>query len=108
VSVFTLLFESSLLNHQRLRRYTALVHEDLAQTYSRDIQKWLLLAPIVGISTGLVSSAITILILQVAWARILPFYLAHHWAHHTRLTHRLCPDRLDRAISHPRPGSAFD
>lgn len=80
VSVFSLLFESNILNHPRLRRYTALVHEDLTQTYSRDVQKWLLLAPIVGIATGLVTSAITIIILQISWAQILPFYLSHHSA----------------------------
>jgi chloride channel protein, CIC family len=80
VSVFTLLFQSKLFNHPRIRRYTALVHEDLTQTYSRDIQKWLLIAPIIGIATGLVISAITILILEVAWAKMLPLYLSHHWA----------------------------
>jgi chloride channel protein, CIC family len=80
MSVFSSLFQSNILNHPRLRHYTALVHEDLTQTYSRDIQKWLLLAPIVGIATGLVTSAITIIILQISWAQILSFYLSHHWA----------------------------
>jgi CIC family chloride channel protein len=49
-------------------------------TYSRDIQKWLLVAPIIGVLTGLITAAITILILQVVWAALLPYYLAHHWA----------------------------
>jgi chloride channel protein, CIC family len=80
VSVLDSIFQSSLLNHPRWRRYTALVHEDLTQTYSRDIQKWLLLAPIIGVATGLVISLLTIIILNILWARILPFYLTHHWA----------------------------
>ena len=78
--MLTSLFESNLFNHPRVRRYTALVHEDLTQTYSRAIQKWLLLAPIIGIATGLMTSAITIIILQITWSRVLPFYLSHHWA----------------------------
>ena len=80
MGVLTRLIESDVFNHPRLRRYTALFHEDFTQTYSRDIQKWLLVAPIVGIATGLVTSAITLLILQVAWSHVLPYYLAHHWA----------------------------
>ena len=79
MGVFSSLFQSNILSHPRWRRYTALVREDLTQTYSRDIQKWLLLAPIVGIATGLVISAITIIILQISWAQILPLYLSHHW-----------------------------
>jgi CIC family chloride channel protein len=80
VSVLNSFFQSNLLNHPLWRRYTALVQEDLTRTYSRDIQKWLLLAPIIGIATGLVISLLTIIILNISWARILPFYLSHHWA----------------------------
>ncbi|HLW70565.1 MAG TPA: chloride channel protein [Candidatus Binataceae bacterium] len=76
----TRVFESRLLSHPRLRKYTALVNEDLTATYSRDIQKWLLVAPIIGVVTGLVITGITLLILGVIWPRVLPFYLAHHWA----------------------------
>src|SRR6185437_13340927 len=67
-------------DHPRLRRYTALVQEDLSATYSRDIQKWLLVAPLIGIVAGAVTSLITVAILQVAWARVLPLYLRHHWS----------------------------
>lgn len=74
-----LLFDSSLLNHPRLRKYTALVHEDLAATYSRDIQKWLLVAPVIGIVTGLIITGLTIVLLSTIWARVLPVYLGHHW-----------------------------
>ncbi len=72
--------DSSFFKHPRLRKYTALVNEDLAATYSRDIQKWLLVAPIIGILTGLIITAIAVLILSIIWAALLPHYLAHHWA----------------------------
>jgi CIC family chloride channel protein len=79
VGLLTRVFESKLLSHPRLRKYTTLVSEDLTETYSRDIQKWLLVAPIIGVVTGLVITAITVLILGVIWPKVLPFYLAHHW-----------------------------
>ena len=72
--------ESSFFKHPLLRKYTALVNEDLRATYSRDIQKWLLVAPIIGILTGLIITGIAVLILDIIWATLLPYYLAHHWA----------------------------
>lgn len=72
--------DSSFFKHPLLRKYTALVNEDLTATYSRDIQKWLLIAPIIGILTGLIVTGIAVLILAVIWAALLPYYLAHHWA----------------------------
>jgi chloride channel protein, CIC family len=74
------LFDSKLLGHPRIRRYTALINEDLTATYSRDIQKWLLVAPIIGLVTGLFITGIATLILDTIWVRVLPYYLAHHWA----------------------------
>ncbi len=74
------LFQSELLNHPALRRYTALINEDLTATYSRDIQKWLLVAPIIGVITGLFITGIATLILDTIWVRVLPYYLLHHWA----------------------------
>jgi chloride channel protein, CIC family len=70
---------SKILKHRLLRKYSALVQEDLAATYSRDIQKWLLVAPIIGVITGLMITGIAVLILDVIWARVLPIYLANHW-----------------------------
>ena len=64
----------------RFRKYAALVHEDLSATYSRDIQKWLVFAPIIGISVGLVVSGIALTILGWIWPRILAYDLSHHWA----------------------------
>ncbi len=74
------LFQSELLNHPSIRRYTALINEDLTATYSRDIQKWLLVAPIIGVVTGLFITGIATLILDTIWVRVLPYYLLHHWA----------------------------
>lgn len=74
------LLKSGPLNHPRIRRYTALINEDLTATYSRDIQKWLLVAPIIGIVTGLFITGLAVLILDTIWVRVLPYYLIHHWA----------------------------
>ena len=72
--------DSRFFKHPLLRKYTALVNEDLTATYSRDIQKWLLVAPVIGILAGLIITAIAVLVLDVIWAALLPYYLAHHWA----------------------------
>src|SRR5271154_784188 len=72
--------DSRFLKHPLIRKYTALVNEDLTATYSRDIQKWLLVAPIIGILAGLIITGIAVLVLDVIWAALLPYYLAHHWA----------------------------
>lgn len=80
MSLLSSVFESRWANHPLLRRYTAVMHADLSATFSRDIQKWLLIAPIIGIATGIVVSIIAELLLNLTWARVLPFYLTHHWA----------------------------
>src|ERR1700729_3234592 len=69
-----------LLQHPLLRKYLPLVHEDLAAVYSRDLQKWLIVAPIIGVTTGLVITAITAVLLGNLCPAILRFYLGHHWA----------------------------
>ena len=74
------LFQFKILHHPSIRRYTALINEDLTATYSRDIQKWLLVAPIIGVVTGLFITMIATLILDTIWVRVLPYYLLHHWA----------------------------
>ncbi len=63
-----------------LRKYLPLVHEDLAAVYSRDLQKWLIVAPIIGVVTGLTITAISIVILGKLWPVVLAYYLHHHWA----------------------------
>jgi chloride channel protein, CIC family len=69
-----------LLAHPVLRKYLPLVHEDLTSVYSRDLQKWLVVAPIIGLTTGLAITAIAALLLGELWPRVLTYYLAHHWA----------------------------
>jgi CIC family chloride channel protein len=80
LGILTTFLDSRFLKHPRLQKYTALVNEDLSATYSRDIQKWLLVAPIIGVLTGLIITGIAVLILDLIWASLLPYYLAHHWA----------------------------
>jgi CIC family chloride channel protein len=63
-----------------MRKCSALVSEDLSATYSRDIQKWLIVAPFIGVAAGLVITGIALLILSGIWAAILPVFLAHHGA----------------------------
>ncbi|HVC18847.1 MAG TPA: chloride channel protein [Vicinamibacterales bacterium] len=60
-----------------LRKYTALVHQDLAATYSRDLHKWLIVAPIIGVVTGLVITLIARIILYWMWPLVLAAYLHH-------------------------------
>jgi CIC family chloride channel protein len=68
------------LRHPFLRRYLPLVHDDLAQVYARDLRKWLIVAPIIGVVTGLSITAIAVIILREMWPLVLAFYLHHHWA----------------------------
>ena len=72
--------KSWLLHHPLLRRYLPLVHEDLTAVYSRDLKKWLLIAPLIGVITGLTCTVIVIIILDKMWPALLSFFLAHHWA----------------------------
>jgi CIC family chloride channel protein len=69
-----------ILQHPLLRRYLPLVHEDLTAVYSRDLQKWLIIAPIIGMTTGLAITVIAIVILRKIWPSVLEYYLHHHWA----------------------------
>ncbi len=63
-----------------LRKYLPLVHEDLGATYSRNLHKWLLIAPIIGVTTGLVVTAVAVVILKKLWPVVFGYYLHHHWA----------------------------
>jgi len=68
------------LHHPLLRRYLPMVHEDLTAVYSRDLQKWLIIAPIIGVTTGLLITGIVVIILGKLWPAVLGYYLHHHWA----------------------------
>lgn len=63
-----------------LRKYLPLVHEDLGATYSRNLHKWLLIAPIIGVVSGLVVTAIAVIILRELWPAVFRYFLGHHWA----------------------------
>jgi len=69
-----------LVGHPLLRRYLPLVHEDLVHVYARDLRKWLIIAPIIGVTTGLAITAIAVVILRKMWPVVLHYYLGHHWA----------------------------
>jgi chloride channel protein, CIC family len=71
---------SRILDHPLLKKYSSLVHEDLSETYSRDLHKWLFVAPLIGITTGLLITLIVEIILQWMWPPILGYFLAHHVA----------------------------
>src|SRR5580698_8077163 len=68
------------LQHPLLRKYLPLVHEDLGVIYSRDLIKWLIIAPIIGVTAGLAITAIAIIILGKMWPAVMAYYLGHHWA----------------------------
>ena len=68
------------LDQPLLRRYLPLVHEDLDAVYSRDLVKWLMIAPIIGVTTGLFITGIVVVILGRMWPAVLAYYLGHHWA----------------------------
>jgi CIC family chloride channel protein len=57
-----------------------MVHEDLTAVYSRDLKKWLLIAPLIGVITGLIATGIVVVILNLMWPTLLSFFLDHHWA----------------------------
>lgn len=63
-----------------LRKYLPLVHEDLGATYSRNLHKWLLIAPVIGVTTGLVVTGVAVIILKLVWPPIFRYFLQHHWA----------------------------
>ncbi len=72
--------KSRVLDHPLLRKYTALVREDLSFTYSRDLHKWLIIAPIIGVITGLIITLIAEIILTWMWPPLLRYYLGHRLA----------------------------
>jgi chloride channel protein, CIC family len=63
-----------------LRKYLPLVHEDLSATYSRNLHKWLIIAPIIGVVTGLGITGIALIILRIVWPPVLAYFLGHRWS----------------------------
>lgn len=68
------------LKHPLLRKYLPLVHEDLTEVYARDLRKWLIISPLIGVLTGLTITGIVVIILGKLWPAVLGYYLHHHWA----------------------------
>lgn len=66
--------------HPVLRRFLPKVHEDLTATYTRNLHKWLLIAPLIGLMAGLTITAVAVIILREMWPVVLAYYLHHHWA----------------------------
>jgi chloride channel protein, CIC family len=68
------------LRHPLLNKPASLIHEDLSAIYARDLRKWLIIAPIVGLVVGLAITGIVVIILGKMWPLVLSYYLGHHWA----------------------------
>jgi len=60
-----------------LRKYFAVVHADVSGPFARDIGKWLLIAPLIGILTGAVIILEVVVIQPGIWGDLLPWYYAH-------------------------------
>lgn len=73
------ILESRIFQHPLIGKYASLVREDLSATFSSDIQKWLIVAPLIGILTGPLIAGLEFVILKQIWYRVLPAYIAHHW-----------------------------
>jgi CIC family chloride channel protein len=68
------------LQQPRLHKYFALVQEDMRAVYARDLRKWLIVAPVIGLVTGLVITGVVVIILGKLWPAVLGYYLQHHWS----------------------------
>jgi CIC family chloride channel protein len=68
------------LHHPLLRKYAPLIHDDLTAVYARDLRKWLVIAPLIGLITGLMITMLVVIILNRMWPPVLNYYLLHHWA----------------------------
>ena len=72
--------EREIPKYPRLRKYAGLFRQDLAATYSRNLHKWLVVAPLIGALVGLFITGITVVILDEMWPPLLVYFLHHHWA----------------------------
>lgn len=68
-----------LTDHPLLQRRLPRVHEDLSATYTRSLQKWMLIAPLMGLIIGAAISLVAWGILHEMWPRVMAQYLLHHW-----------------------------
>ena len=63
-----------------VRRALQLMREDLVRVYARDLRKWLIVAPLIGVVTGLAITGNAVVLLRLMWPAMLAFYLRHPWA----------------------------
>jgi CIC family chloride channel protein len=69
-----------LFTHPVIHKYASVARGDFRQVYARDLRKWLIVAPIIGLITGLVITGVVVIILGKMWPTVLHYYLQHHWA----------------------------
>lgn len=69
-----------LRTHPRILKYTSVVRDDMRSTYSRDLHRWLIIAPILGVTIGLLITLIAEIILKWIWPPVLQYYLGHKLA----------------------------
>jgi chloride channel protein, CIC family len=69
--------QRKLFKRPTLRKYAGLVRGDLASIYSRDLHRWLIVSPLLGVVTGLAITLLVKIILQWMWPPILKRYLDH-------------------------------
>jgi CIC family chloride channel protein len=62
------------------RLYLPAVHADMTATYERNLHKWLIISPIIGVVVGLTITGVAVVILQEMWPAVLGYYLDHHWS----------------------------
>src|SRR4051812_31421939 len=79
-TLHTMKSTGKLAQYSLLRRHLPLVHEDLSTTYARNLHKWLLIAPIIGVMAGLTITLVAEILLRHVWPAVLNYYLLHHWA----------------------------
>ncbi len=69
-----------LRKHSLVRRFLPRVQEDLSATYTRNLHKWLVIAPLIGLLVGVTITVVATVILREMWPAVLGYYLTHPWA----------------------------
>ncbi len=65
---------------RRWRQHFPRLHEKLDAAYSRNLHRWLVIAPVIGLTTGLTITVVAVVILQDVWPAVFGYYLRHYWA----------------------------
>src|SRR6202522_938746 len=86
-----------------LRKYLPRVHEDLTAVYARDLRKWLIVAPVIGLATGLFLTGVVVIILGKLCRPVLNCYLHHYWGIVSGVLLRFVVTRLIMQFLTPDP-----